>query len=561
MLQFLQSQLLLASAVIAAVVYIGRWLAKGYAVRKKAHNMPGPPHSMIWGHLKVMGEVAAANPRRVHPHVYPDQVRKKYNLGSYFVLDTWPFGYDPMIAVMDPDVCQQLSVENNTLKHPSMRAFLEPLVGEDDMVSSDGQAWSKWRKMFNPGFSSQHLMTLVPGIVDDVLIYVKKLTNYAERNQVFRLEEDTTRLTVDVIGKVTLDLRFDMQRTDNPCIMALREQVNLLPNEGLSNPLEMWYPAGIYRRWKNQRIMVDYIGKVLDEKYATAEPKATKGQKKRSIIDLALNSYTSGETDLEEMTTNGQLPKMDAEFRTGAITQIRTFLFAGHDTTSSTMCYAFYMLSKHPKVYRKICEEHERVLGPIDGSAEAIKNAPHLLNSLEYTNCVIKETLRLFPAASAPRKGEPGLNIRDPKTGETIPTDGYLLWLLHFGLHRDENVWGDTATKFDPSRFLPENSSKIPEGAWRPFEFGQRNCLGQNLALLESRTILALTCRRFQFDLALDRLDELKNDNSFYARNSAFQKGVQNVQGEEMYQILLGAAKPREGMPVVARRVGDWREE
>ena len=125
-------------------------------------------------------------------------------------------------------------------------------------------------------------------------------------------------------------------------------------------------------------------------------------------------------------------------------------------------------------MYRKICEEHERVLGPIDGTAEAIKNDPHLLNSLEYTLCVIKETLRLFPAASAPRKGEPGLMIRDPKTGETMPTANHMVWLLHYGLHRDENVWGETANEFIPDRFLPENSSKIPEGAWRPFEMGQR---------------------------------------------------------------------------------------
>ncbi|KAK4621296.1 Cytochrome P450 monooxygenase [Fulvia fulva] len=559
MFEFLQSHLLLASALIAAIVYVGRWLAKGYAIRARAHKMPGPPHSMLWGHLKVMAEVAAKNPRRVHPHVYPAQLRKKYNLGSYFVMDTWPVGYDSIIAIMDPEVCQQLSVEHTTLKHPSMKAFMVPLVGEGDMISADGHEWNKWRKMFNPGFSSQHLMSLVPGMVDDVLVYIEKLNDHAARKQVFRLEEDTTRLTVDVIGKVTLDLRFNLQRTNHPCIVALREQINLLPNEGLSNPFEMWHPVGIYRRWRNQRIMVDYIGKVLDERYATAEPKVAKAQKKRSILDLALNSYTSGATDLEEMT--GQLPKMDAEFRKGAITQIRAFLFAGHDTTSSTICYVFYLLRKYPEVYRKVCEEHERFLGPTDGAAEAIKDKPHLLNSLEYTLCVIKETLRLFPAASAPRKGEPGLMIRDPKTGETMPTEGHMLWLLHFGLHRDENVWGETANDFIPDRFLPENSSKIPEGAWRPFEMGQRNCLGQNLALLESRIILALTCRQFQFDLALDRLDELKNDGSFYARSSKFQEGVQNVQGEEMYQILLGAAKPREGMPVVARRIGDWRKE
>lgn len=155
---------------------------------------------------------------------------------------------------MDPGVCQQVSDYNGN-KHWSMQDFLVPLVGKDDMVSSNGGLWKRWRTMFNPGFSSQHLMTLVPGIVDDVQVYVEKLNEHADKDDVFRLEEETTRLTIDVIGKVVLDLHFNMQRGDDPCIEALREQVHLLPNEGSQNPLEMWHPWGIYRRYKNDKIV------------------------------------------------------------------------------------------------------------------------------------------------------------------------------------------------------------------------------------------------------------------------------------------------------------------
>lgn len=175
--------------------------------------------------------------------------------------------------------------------------------------------------------------------------------------------------------------------------------------------------------------MKTYIGKVLDERFATTDSKAAKKERKRTVIDLALGNYVSGKTEVDELNSNDDeisAPKMDEAFRQGAITQIRTFLFAGHDTTSSTMCYVFYLLKKHPEVHRKLCEEHEKVLGPIEGAADVIKKQPHLLNRLEYTLCIIKETLRLFPAASAPRQGDAGLNIRDPKTGETYNTEGYL---------------------------------------------------------------------------------------------------------------------------------------
>ena len=51
-------------------------------------------------------------------------------------------------------------------------------------------------------------MTLVPGIVDDSIIFTEKLASHAAKGEVFRLEEDATRLTVDIIGKVTLDLHL-----------------------------------------------------------------------------------------------------------------------------------------------------------------------------------------------------------------------------------------------------------------------------------------------------------------------------------------------------------------
>lgn len=135
-----------------------------------------------------------------------------------------------------------------------------------------------------------------------------------------------------------------------------------------------------------------------------------------------------------------------------------------------------------------------------------------------------------------------------------------MIWLVHYGLGHSEDVWGPTAKEFRPERFLPENASGIPEGAFRSFEMGKRDCLGQNLALLESRIILGLTCRQFEFDVKLDEesLKDIGRDGSFYAKDHSFRQGKQDVDGEELYQVLVGAAKPREGMPCRARMV-EWK--
>lgn len=186
-------------------------------------------------------------------------------------------------------------------------------------------------------------MTLVPGIVDDSLVFAEKLTEHAEKGEVFRLEEDATRLTVDIIGKVTLDLHLGTQRGENELITAFREQVTLLPNDGFLDPLKMWWPSGIYKRWRNARIMNRYLGRVLDERFekqrqdTAADDTKVKGRK-RVTIDLALQEYQKLQADEDEKSkpTSG----MDESFKKAAITQIRTFIFAGTSLQrqAATLC-------------------------------------------------------------------------------------------------------------------------------------------------------------------------------------------------------------------------------
>lgn len=66
-----------------------------------------------------------------------------------------------------------------------------------------------------------------------------------------------------------------------------------------------------------------------------------------------------------------------------------------------------------------------------------------------------------------------------------------------------------------------------------------------------------MICRRFEFSVALDALDQLKNDGSHWAKDDTFRQGPQHVGSDELYQVLVGAGKPREGMPCRVRRV-EW---
>lgn len=124
-----------------------------------------------------------------------------------------------------------------------------------------------------------------------------------------------------------------------------------------------------------------------------------------------------------------------------------------------------------------------------------------------------------------------------------------MLWAVNVGLHRSNAYWTDPGV-FNPDRFLASDWNK---DAWVPFSKGVRNCIGQELAIIESKIILAMTLRNFDVDTRMDEVEKLKGDGSGYPCDV---EGVQEQFGEEMYQIQLGTAKPREGMPCRVRMRG-----
>ena len=128
---------------------------------------------------------------------------KTYGLEKAFYFDVWPMGPQTLFVV-DPDMANQATTTLSLLKSPLVKEYLERLLGSDNMVTLEGSKWKTLRSLFNPGFSTSHLMTLVPSVVDDVMYFNEVLKRKANEGTVFQLEEYATRLTIDIIGRITL---------------------------------------------------------------------------------------------------------------------------------------------------------------------------------------------------------------------------------------------------------------------------------------------------------------------------------------------------------------------
>lgn len=222
-----------------------------------------------------------------------------------------------------------------------------------------------------------------------------------------------------------------------------------------------------------------------------------------TINQLAIKAYR---TEVQQKpavgAAAGKTPRIDARFMEIAIAQLKIFIFAGHDTTASTLSFAYSRLYRDDAVLARIRAEHDKVLGSnLSQALTRLIENPNLLNQMPYTAAVVKETLRLYPPAATVREGDHMLT--HPDTGKVYPLTGFMSWSTSWVTHRLSEYF-PRPMEFLPERWLAREGEPLhpPRNAYRPFELGPRNCIGQELAQLEIRAILAMTVRDLDFEPA-----------------------------------------------------------
>ena len=300
------------------------------------------------------------------------------------------------------------------------------------------------------------------------------------------------------------------------------------------NPFIRWNPVRPlfqgYYIWRMNR----YMSRQLENCF-TAHQDLTVGDKHdayRTVVNLALNEY------LKEQPGSNAVRCLDADFKRFAVSQMKVFILAGHDTTSATLCYVYYTLSRNPSALQRVRAEHDDIFGSdITQTTAAITENPYALNNLPFTLAVIKETLRLFPPSSATREGEPGFSLT--QDGRQYPTEGFTIWCSHQGIHREPLYWPQPDS-FIPERWLVSDGDPLHpiKGAWRPFEWGPRNCIGQELALLELKIAMVMTLRNFNITASYDTWDHVHRT-----------KEPRTVNNERAYYAMKGTTRPVDGFP------------
>jgi cytochrome P450 len=128
-----------------------------------------------------------------------------FETGAYYI-DLWPMTGITLV-IISPKIGTQLTQTNaqlNCNRPKLLQRFFGPITGGPTMFDVNEAAWKPWRTLFNKGFHSDHINSLVPGIIEEVSVYTEILRAAAKKGEMLFLEPLTLRFMIDVIGKTIL---------------------------------------------------------------------------------------------------------------------------------------------------------------------------------------------------------------------------------------------------------------------------------------------------------------------------------------------------------------------
>ncbi|QSZ30113.1 hypothetical protein DSL72_004633 [Monilinia vaccinii-corymbosi] len=307
-----------------------------------------------------------------------------------------------------------------------------------------------------------------------------------------------SRMTLDIIGTAGLGVNFGAIQDPNT-LLNRTYRIVFKPTRGaqLLRVLLLLLPG-----WFVKRIPIKRNGEI-EEAAGTIrsvcrdlirEKKLKLEKKELSDVDILSVALESGGFTDENL-----------------IDQLMTFLAAGHETTASAMAWAIYLLCAYPEVQSRLREEVRAKL-PSPESGATVTNQD--IDYMAYLNAVCNEILRYFPPVP--------LTLREAAVdtviaGHRIPK-GTRVMIVPWAINKDEKMWGPSARKFNPDRWMPENGeSHSTSGgsssnyAFLTFLHGPRSCIGQAFAKAEFAILLATWVGRFEFELKDKKMMDEKN--------------------------------------------------
>ncbi|XP_016982525.1 cytochrome P450 4d1 isoform X2 [Drosophila rhopaloa] len=412
--------------------------------------------------------------------------------------DTFGLFLGPSYSVMlfNPRDVERVLGSTHLLTKSEEYSFLGRWLNEGLLVSN-GRKWHRRRKIITPAFHFRILEQYVEIFDRQSLRLVEELKSRRSSGQErINLGEAINLCTLDAICETAMGVSLNAQtNVDSEYVQAVKT-ISMVLHKRMFNILyrfDLTYMLTPLARAEKkaldvlhqftERIIVQRREEILrggGSQESSREDADVGAKRKMAFLDILLQS------------TIDERPLTNLDIRE----EVDTFMFEGHDTTSSALMFFFYNIATHPEAQRKCFEEIRSVVGQDKGTPVTYE----LLNKLSYVDLCVKETLRMYP--SVPLLGRKVLEDCEIN-GKLIPA-GTNIGISPLYLGRREELFSEP-NSFKPERFdVVTTAEKLNPYAYIPFSAGPRNCIGQKFAMLEIKAIVANVLRHYEVDFVGD---------------------------------------------------------
>lgn len=382
------------------------------------------------------------------------------------------------VIVNDPALVREVLVDEQGIfpKSDLMVDATEPLIG-DAMFVSSGERWRRQRAMIDPAFSHMRVGHAFGAMAAAVDAFEARLDGFAASGEDFSLDLAMSQLTADVICRTifSTELATDASQEVFECFDVFERGI------GQVNLMRLIFARAFAK--------TPHAPEVLD---ACARIRQRLGD----LVDPRLDGRVAHDDICGAVIAARDADTGEGFSREELIDQLGVFFLAGHETTASVLTWLFALLVEQPGLAAAIREEVDAVVGEGPVSFEQTKQLPVL-------RAIFRETARLYP----PITFLPRVAMEATRIGGRRIRKGALIMIAPWTIHRHEKLWRDPH-RFDAGRFLPGSEEKIESGAYIPFGYGPRICIGAAFATVESCLIVARLARRYDLERADDAVIE-----------------------------------------------------
>ncbi|XP_006986668.2 cytochrome P450 4B1 [Peromyscus maniculatus bairdii] len=467
-----------ASVVILIVIVLKllSLLVRRQKLARALDSFPGPPTHWLFGHALEIQKLGSLDKVVSWSQQFP------------YAHSLWLGQFIGFLNIYEPDYAKAVYSRGDP-KAPDVYDFLLQWIGKGLLVL-DGPKWYQHRKLLTPGFHYDVLKPYVAIFAESTRIMLDKWEKKASENKSFDIFCDVGHMALDSLMKCTFGKGDSgLSNRDSSYYLAVSELTLLVQQRIESfqyhNDFLYWRTPHGQRFLRACQIAHDHTDQVIRQRKAALqdekEQKKIQQRKHLDFLDILLGARDEGGIKLS-----------DADLRA----EVDTFMFEGHDTTTSGISWFLYCMALYPEHQQRCREEVREILGDQDSFQWDD------LAKMTYLTMCIKECFRLYPPVPQVYR-----QLSKPVTfvdGRSLPA-GSLVSMHIYALHRNSAVWPDPEV-FDPLRFSPENVTGRHPFAFMPFSAGPRNCIGQQFAMNEMKVVTALCLLRFEFSLDPSKL-------------------------------------------------------